>query len=107
MTTPFFCTRFLDLEVERKFQSWISSKLLVPSSTTSKIIFKFLAYVWTHFALSYALVPFVLLHWDPTYAVWESVGFIGHVIVAAVFGLDLVIPKSGSGKRRNQDVKIE
>ncbi|KAJ3397638.1 Lysophosphatidylcholine acyltransferase 3 [Lobulomyces angularis] len=99
-----FSLEFVDMEAERRWKLIMQKNVDdfifkeknnkdIPKKLIKAMYFGF-SHVYCTFCLGYALIPFNLLHWEPTKVVWSSVYYIGHLIPLSIFIFSLIVPMS-------------
>ncbi|CAG8448610.1 24421_t:CDS:2 [Dentiscutata erythropus] len=97
-----FSLEFVDIEVEKRWAKRLEryTKPLYLPQNNSNLKFKILKYLHMFIGwlgqssgLQYAIVSFGLLKWDYVFAAYNSVYWIGHIVVFGLLFLDIILPK--------------
>ncbi|KAI9298725.1 MBOAT-domain-containing protein [Neoconidiobolus thromboides FSU 785] len=101
-----FILEFFDTFIEKKLQTQLKpwTTKLTEGSVSRKIV-NFMCYLYTSFALLYAIIAFGLLRPSLYLHVYYQVYFIGHIGVILAFAVTVYLPyfvKSNKSEKKNQ-----
>ncbi|CAG8571176.1 10748_t:CDS:2 [Racocetra persica] len=97
-----FSLEFVDIEAEKRwakrFEKYTKPLYLPQNNSNSKIMFgrylhQFIGWLGQTCGLHYAIISFGLLQWNYIVSAYNSVYWIGHLVVLGLLLLDLILPK--------------